>query len=143
MTEQITITIDGTPVGKARARVLRSGGAYTPAKSVNYETAIGWAARDAMRGRQPFVGGVTVTAAFDMPIPVSWSKRKQAMAITGQLTPGRPDLDNMMKAVLDALNGVAFQDDASVLSITARKRFSTSPKTICTVSPTNPEGGDQ
>ena len=52
----VTFTVQGVPVAKARARVLRSGQAYTPAKSVAYERQVQLAATLAMRGNARLSG---------------------------------------------------------------------------------------
>ena len=47
----------------------------------------------------------------------------------------RPDLDNFLKAVLDACNGIVFFDDAQITEINARKIYGIAPKTVLTVTP--------
>jgi Holliday junction resolvase RusA-like endonuclease len=130
----VTFTVPGEPIGKARARILRSGGAFTPERSAAYERAIKWSAKVAMRGQQPLTGACLVTAAFELSIPRSWSQRKRAQALAGAIAPrGRPDLDNLGKALLDGLNGIVFADDAAVIHLNLKKQYAAAPKTICTV----------
>jgi Holliday junction resolvase RusA-like endonuclease len=64
---------------------------------------------------------VHILAQFE--IPKSWSKKRRDAAIIGEVFPGRPDIDNIVKAVLDACNGVTFEDDAQVFRIMATKRY--------------------
>lgn len=65
---------------------------------------------------------------FVLPIPQSWSKKKKERAVAGEIMPdGRPDLDNYIKAVLDALNGVVWEDDSAIVEITARKVYGEKP----------------
>lgn len=40
----------------------------------------------------------------------------------------KPDTDNIIKAVLDALNGLAYEDDSEVVSVTAKKYYSAEPR---------------
>lgn len=59
---------------------------------------------------------VTVVVQFCMQIPDSWTKSKKQMANTDKIKPiGKPDLDNMIKSVLDGLNGVAYADDSQIV----------------------------
>ena len=63
---------------------------------------------------------VSVRIDADYPMPKSWSKRQKDEA-RGTYCENKPDLDNVEKAVLDALNGVAWDDDKSVVVLIARK----------------------
>jgi Holliday junction resolvase RusA-like endonuclease len=40
----------------------------------------------------------------------------------------KPDLDNVAKAVLDAINGIVYVDDAQVINLVATKRYATDPR---------------
>lgn len=65
---------------------------------------------------------VEIDAVF--PIPKTWSKGKKAQASVGKIVPDtKPDTDNIAKAVLDALNGVAYKDDSQVTELSVRKRY--------------------
>ena len=49
----------------------------------------------------------------------------------GKIFPSRkPDIDNVLKVVLDALNGVAYKDDSRVVAVSARKVYSMTPKLV-------------
>ena len=112
----IDMVIYGKPVSKARPRFGRTkGGApvtYTPFKTRKYEQEIKTLAQVAMFGKEMLEGPVrvTITAYFG-------HKTK-----TGYHT-SRPDLDNVVKAILDGLNGVVFEDDAAVAEIVASKKY--------------------
>ena len=55
-----------------------------------------------------------------MPIPASWSARKRAAAITGDVLPtGKPDIDNLVKAALDGVRGIVIGDDATLVGLQA------------------------
>jgi Holliday junction resolvase RusA-like endonuclease len=70
-----------------------------------------------------------ITALFS--IPKSASKKLQEKMLSGAVRPTKkPDCDNIIKAVLDALNGVAYYDDSQVVKICIRKRYDTNPRTI-------------
>ena len=56
--------------------------------------------------------------------PKSFSKKKTARALDGLIQPTtKPDLDNVAKTVLDALNGVAWRDDSEITSLTVMKTY--------------------
>jgi Holliday junction resolvase RusA-like endonuclease len=108
----ITITIPGTPVGKGRPRVTRHG-TYTPEKTREYQQKV----RDCYHAQCPggFAGGVPILARITayFPIPASYPKKKKA-ALEGAFHLKKPDADNIAKAILDALNGLAYPDDSAV-----------------------------
>lgn len=78
-------------------------------------------------GADPFLGPVSVVIVARYRIPPSWPKKKQMAARLHEIQPGKPDLDNVAKLILDAINGVVFEDDAQVCWIEAIKTFSDQP----------------
>jgi Holliday junction resolvase RusA-like endonuclease len=101
---------------------------YTPAATLAYESEIARIAEIA-RGDWPVMDTpMSLRVVAHHTIPVSWSKRKQMAALQGDLIPGKPDLDNVAKAVLDALNGVIYADDKQVIKLVAEKRYSLEPR---------------
>lgn len=114
--------LDFAPVGKGRPRLSRDGHAYTPERTRDYESAIrtAWVLQN---GAKPISGALNVTCEFDFVPPVSWSKKRRENALKGGEMVKKPDTDNLMKAVLDALNGVAYFDDCQVQTICATKRY--------------------
>src|SRR5262245_14007994 len=136
MTEPITVIVQGEPVAKGRPRMTRKGFAYTPAKTRKFEAHARMAAQLAMNGRPPMDMPVRVEIMAELPIPASWSKRKSANALTGQVRPSsRPDVDNYVKGVMDALNSIVVVDDAQIVDLHAVKKFSLTPKLVATVYP--------
>ena len=124
MTE-ISFTVPGQPVGKARARVTRHG-TYTPATTVGYEERIIVAARSVDRpALAPEGAAVRLSILFRFAMPKSWSKTKRDCLSHNRHTQ-KPDLDNLLKAVKDALNGVCYFDDAQVAVVYALKTWSDS-----------------
>lgn len=128
----ITFTVPGTPVGKGRPKVASRGGRfaqlYTPEKTANYEGLVAHSGQVAMNGRDLIAGAVSVRLDIRLPVPASWSKRKQSQALDGQvLATKKPDIDNVEKAIFDGLNGVVWNDDVQVVEVTKRKRYSAVP----------------
>ena len=111
--------------------------AYTPAKSVAYEHQVQLAAALAMRGHTRLRGAVTaVLSRFDLPIPPSWSARKRAAAITGEIAPtGKPDIDNLAKLGFGRHPQIVTHDDAAIVGVRAVKRYGIAPMMICTIAP--------
>jgi len=123
------ITIPGKPLGKQRARTLKSGRSYTPDQTVNYETYVKMCYVE-QGGRN--LGGTDLLwmeiAAF-YPIPKSTSKKKAALMEGGEIRPTvKPDLDNCIKIVADSLNGIAYKDDSQIVSVVANKFYSDAPR---------------
>jgi Holliday junction resolvase RusA-like endonuclease len=136
VTAPITVTVSGQPVAKGRARMTRRGFAYTPAKTRKFESYARLAAQDAMDGRPPISVPVRVELLVELPVPASWSRRKAEDAITGNVRPtSRPDVDNYVKAVLDAINTIVIIDDSQVVDLHAVKRFGVAPKMVATIYP--------
>lgn len=128
----ISFTVPGTPVGKGRPKVASRGGRfaqlYTPEKTANYEGFVAHTGQVAMNGRDLIAGAVSVRLDIRLPVPASWSKRKQSQALDGQVLPTKkPDIDNVEKAIFDGLNGVVWNDDVQVVEVTKRKRYSAVP----------------
>mgnify|MGYP003648065598 CR=1 FL=1 len=129
---KVSFTIPGQPVAKGRARISIRGGhaiAYTPEKTRMYENQVGAYASQAMLGRPPMPRAVAVTIDAYMMIPQSWSKKKRQDAVECKIWPtSRPDLDNIIKAVLDGILRVAIVDDNQVVHLIARQLYSEIPK---------------
>lgn len=116
-----SITIPGVMRGKQRARVTRNG-AYTPKETVAAEKAIGFAARIA--GAPILAGPVALDVRVVVEPPRSWSKKQRAAAIEGERFPTvKPDLDNVVKLIEDALNGIAWNDDQQIVQLSAGKKY--------------------
>lgn len=135
----IVFTVPGQPQGKGRPRVGKIGGharMFTPAKTAAYEGLIAHAGQQAMQGRAPIEGPVAVVVDMRCQVPASWSKTKKAQALIGQLRPTtKPDQDNVLKAIFDGLNGVAWRDDVQVVDITSRKRYAAIPGVCVKIIP--------
>ena len=126
----------GKPQGKQRAKVSMIGGfarAYTPEETVSYENRIILSFRQALNGaKTPYwEKPVKVRIIAHHAIPKSFSKKKQAEALNGKIRPQtKPDIDNVVKVVCDALNSVAYRDDTQVIRIVAEKVYSDEPKLV-------------
>ena len=87
-----------------------------------------------MKGKDPLEGPLYAKVVFVMPIRDSWTKKKKELALAGNLLPtGKPDLDNALKLLFDALNGIVYQDDSQICGIKAGKIYGQFAKTICNI----------
>lgn len=92
---------------------------YNKKNYEDFKTALGYFALQAMRGKLPFTGAVKITADFFKPRP------KKSKFHCGQfpIIPYFGDIDNHLKAVLDSLTGICYEDDRQVCEAHARKFF--------------------
>ena len=139
MTEwRITIELPGPPQGKGRPRFSSAQGfvrVYTPAKTRHYEEALRIEALAAMGRRKPFTGPLMLSVEALFEVPGSWSRRQFDRAIAGAIMPtGRPDADNILKIVGDALNGVCWRDDTMIVTAVIKKRYSTASALVVRIA---------
>lgn len=127
--KKFNITIPITPVPKARPRFTRYGHTYTPKKTADYEKAIAEYWRQATHNFQyDREQALIVNLVFGMPIPKSTSKSKTELMANGTIRPTKkPDVDNLAKAVMDGLNGVAWADDSQVVRVSIYKEYAKEP----------------
>jgi Holliday junction resolvase RusA-like endonuclease len=127
----IAFDIPGEPVGKGRPRFTTANGhprTYTPEKTVDFENRVRAIATGKMHGCKPVDGPLFVEILADFAIPKSFSRKDKANANLGGLLPiKKPDVDNIAKAVCDALNGVVYLDDKQIVEIKVRKRYGLEP----------------
>lgn len=117
---RVEITVPGRPKAKARPRA-GMGRIYTPKETEAEEAYVRELGRKAMRGEPPMRGPVRLTLEAVFEMPASWPARVREMRQLPHLS--KPDLDNIEKLILDALNGVAFEDDAQVCEVRKVKRY--------------------
>lgn len=134
-------TIPGEPCGKARPRVVRHGGistTYTPEKTANYESYVKLEFQ-----RQcgvPFMlGPLSMEIIAHFGVPASTSKKKTAAMLTGLVHPTKkPDCDNIIKIICDALNGLAYKDDAQIVHVSIRKKYAAIPHVDVSITEVTP-----
>lgn len=120
--------IEGKPVGKGRPR-WSGRHMYTPSTTQQYEMAVARACKQAMGGLRPKTGAVEALIVVNKKIPAHVNKRTREMMLDGKIKPtARPDVDNIVKCVLDGCNGIAYEDDAQVVSIHAVAYYSEVPR---------------
>ena len=120
----------GDIVGKARPRMnTRTGRAYTPTNTKLYEYSLRqWFIRE-YPYFVPIESRVKVTIIDYFGIPKSTSKKKTAEMLAGNISPTKkPDADNIIKIVLDAMNNFAFKDDTQVTKLEIEKKYDNTPR---------------
>lgn len=136
----LAFTIPGDPRGKGRPRATTIGGharMFTDSKTASYENLVKLAASRALGDRAPLDVPLTVVVTVRMTPAASSSAKKRAAMLSGAIAPTKlPDLDNVVKAVLDGCNKVAFRDDALVVSLIARKHYAATPGVDVEICPT-------
>ena len=136
----IEFRISGEPEGKGRARSTKGGIHYTPTKTRNHEAYIRMLATNGMITP----AGTKITPPTELPcevnvivwysIPKSTSKKIRQQMIDGTVLPTKkPDCDNILKSILDACNGVVFDDDKQVVKVSIEKHYGESAFTIVQV----------
>ena len=137
----VRIEIPGVPVGKARPRFTKSGRCYNTKKTTEYERSIAIGFLHSGEKSFPANTPLIIDIIAEMPIPKSTPKYKLKRMIEEE-TPHlkKPDLDNIVKAVLDGLNGIAFPDDNQIYRISAFKKYSENPKTVIVITERKSDG---
>lgn len=139
--DRVAFTFDGKPQGKARHRTTKFGRSYTPAKTAAAEKAIGLLYRAEARSLPIMTGTVQLKVEAIFDIPKSWSKADRAAALDGSLEyTGKPDADNILKLVMDALNGVAWVDDSQVHPDKPVRRYGVAARTEVIVEHESTQG---
>ena len=130
----IKFTYHGEAVGKGRPRVSRRGNyvhTYTPEKTRVFEEALRFEFMAQNCEEMPVYkreSPLKATVIIGCPIPRSYTKKRQALCRDRVLVPDKkPDIDNILKAVFDALNGYAFEDDVQIVQVYAEKQYAVEP----------------
>lgn len=125
----VELMIPGTPVGKGRPRVTRRG-VFTPEKTQRFEQAVRAAWRRSGAAMAPKDAAVLCTISAYFSPPKSASRRTRDKLLRMGYHCKRTDADNIVKAVLDAISGLAYSDDSAVQIFGARKFYTSgTPRT--------------
>lgn len=123
-------TVLGEPKGKGRPRFARIGNgvrAYTPKETENYEAYVKLSYVNSV-GQKKLEGQIQAEIIGVFSIPKSKSKKCRSEMIAGTiLHTNKIDCDNLAKTILDALNGIAYDDDKQVCRLFVEKRYGEVP----------------
>ena len=129
--DRVQLTIPLEPKGKERPRWSpKTQRMYTPATTTSYDDFINLVYRQNY-GTEMFPKDVPLDIRIRAycPIPKSDTLTVRAKKMTGAIRPTvKPDWDNIGKIVADALNKVAYYDDAQIVDSQTRKFYSDRPR---------------
>lgn len=123
MARRIEFTVYGNPVPKARARTVRRGGktiTYTPEKTEAWEDMI----RLQILKHKPeklIDGALRLKATFYLQKGKSLPKKRKYPET-------KPDLDNLEKCLLDAMEGIIYTNDSRIVDKDMGKRYGDPPR---------------
>ena len=131
----VIATIPGRPIAKGRPRVSPHGGVFTPARTKEAEKH----ARACLKAEcpEPLTGPLSLAVSFNFKYTQRWTKPDREAADNGwePWDEGKPDLDNLLKLIKDAGNGVLWSDDSQVVEVEAVKVYSAEDTTTVNVFP--------
>ncbi len=140
---ELIFTVPGHARGKGRPRATAINGharVYADPKTVEYEGRVRNAARRAMAGREPFSVPLSLFVLIRVAPPASVSKKTRAAMLAGEIRPAKkPDLSNIVKAIEDGANVVAYTDDALIVRLSAVKTYAEAPGVDVKVQPLEPQ----
>ena len=138
MSYEVNFTIPGKAQAKQRPKFNRfSGRAYTPKQTVSFEN---WVKDCYFRSissidNKPTDKPLKVAITMYVEIPQSKSKKQKEKMLTGEIKPiVKPDVDNVAKSILDALNGIIYLDDKQVVDLRVRKQYAEVPSVSVWIS---------
>lgn len=120
----LVFTVDIDPVAKGRPRFVRRGRfvhTFTPQKTRSFENELIEKTKK-YTPKSPLEGPLSLLLTFHMPIP------KSLRGVQGDPHTKKPDLDNLIKACVDPLNGRFWKDDAQIVNLLAFKLYSDTPR---------------
>ena len=125
----------GEIVGKERPRVnMYTYRVYTPNKTKDYEFLVQQYFRMQYPKYETLKGRISINIIAYLKIPKSTSKTKIQEMLENKISPTKkPDVDNIAKSILDAMNGLVFEDDNQVSKISVEKRFALEEKAVIEV----------
>jgi len=121
--KSVTFIVEGEPQGKGRHRTTKTGHIFTPEKTALYEN---WVKTCYLSrtDKEILIGELKATIHAYYGIPKSKSLKVKRDMLDGVLRPiKKPDADNVSKVILDALNKIAYGDDAQIVELTVSKFY--------------------
>ena len=121
--------------GKARPRVnTYTGTAYTPTGTKDYENLIKQYFKVKYPRYEPLDGRVAIKIIAYFEVTKNTTKKDKKLIEEGLLSPTKkPDIDNIVKIILDALNKMAFKDDNQITKLEVEKLYGAEKKIVVKV----------
>ena len=122
--------VPGKITGKGRPRVNTTTAiAYTPAKTKEYEELVKQYFIIKYRRINPLEGRIKINITAYFLVPKNTSKKQEENMLNNAISPTKkPDIDNIAKIILDALNKLAFKDDNQITKLEIEKKYGTEEK---------------
>ena len=120
--------VPGKIIGKGRPRLNSyTGQVYTPTRTKDYENLITQYFMLKYPRFKPFEGRVSVEITASFEVPKSTKKSDKNLMLENKLNPlKKPDIDNIVKIILDAMNECAFKDDTQITILAVEKKYAQS-----------------
>ena len=117
--------IPGKIIGKGRPRLNSyTGQVYTPTRTKDYENLVIQYFMLKYPRFTPFEGRVSVEITANFEVPKSAKKQEKELMLENKLNPlKKPDIDNIVKIILDAMNECAFKDDTQITKLAVEKKY--------------------
>ena len=121
--------------GKARPRVnTYTGTAYTPTGTKDYENVIKQYFKVKYPRYEPLDGRVAIKIIAYFEVTKNTTKKDKKLIEEGLLSPTKkPDIDNIVKIILDALNKMAFKYDNQITKLEVEKLYGSEEKIVVKV----------
>jgi Holliday junction resolvase RusA-like endonuclease len=132
----LVATVLGVPKSQVRHRHTRSGHTYDPSAKDKKDFIYKMTTSE-KELKKPFTGQISLMIRFTFPWPKKWYrtgkyadqlKDKHPIAHTT-----KPDIDNLLKFVLDSGNKILWKDDCLIRQVQMKKIYGPSPSTIITI----------
>jgi len=130
---EVTIVLPGDPIPLKRPQISYKR-MYDPQARLKQD--LSWLVKEQLPPllnptTSDFTGPFSLTISFFMPIPRTFSNRiKEKLNNSPHYK--KPDIDNLLKFYLDVCNGILYNDDSQIYSITTTKTYSDHTSTIIT-----------
>lgn len=117
--------VPGKIIGKGRPRLNSyTGQVYTPTRTKDYENLIIQYFMLKYPRFKPFESRVSVEITANFEVPKSTKKSDKALMLENKINPlKKPDIDNIVKIILDAMNECAFKDDTQITKLAVEKKY--------------------
>lgn len=117
-------------IGKGRPRLNSyTGRVYTPTRTKDYEELVEQYFLLKYPRYKTLEGRIKMDIVANFEIPKSTTKTAKTQMLENTISPTKkPDIDNIVKIILDAMNNIAFKDDTQITKISVEKKYSESEK---------------
>jgi Holliday junction resolvase RusA-like endonuclease len=120
------IIVYGEPVAKGSMKGFNAGGRVIltndNVKTKDWQTLVAWTA--GQKCREVTGGPVSLLISFYLP---------KGKTVKRDLPTTKPDIDKLLRCVLDALTGIVYKDDGQVVGVLCFKRYDDRPRVEITV----------